>query len=194
MKTEGLYKYYQGTAVLENLTLDFPEGGCCALVGASGAGKTTLLHILMGLLPADAGSVSGFAGRRMSAAFQEDRLCGFLTAAENIRILRTEKGGSRQERMARLRDNLRELLPEEALDKPVSAYSGGMKRRASVARAMLAESEIVFLDEPFLGLDPASRDQTAAFIRSRRGNRTLIFTAHDEAEARFLEADTVIRL
>lgn len=191
MRIEHLSKSYAGSPVLADFTLELAEGNVYALLGASGSGKTTLLHILMGLIPPDGGMISGISGKHISAVFQEDRLFGFLTAAENIAAVRP--GGSIRDKglIDGLNKYLAEILPEESLNKKVAAYSGGMKRRVSIARCVLAQSDVLVMDEPFSGLDEETKGRTAAFIQKYRAGRTLIFSTHDSGDAALLQAEKI---
>lgn len=191
IRIEGLRKSYGDHQIFKNLTMELREGGRYALMGPSGAGKTTLLHILMGLTSPDGGTLSGLSQKRISPVFQENRLCEFLTAAENIAIIRPH--GSLRDR-ASLKDInrcLTEILPEESLDRLVSTYSGGMKRRAAIARALLTDSDMVILDEPFSGLDQETRRTVADFILKYRRDRTLLFTTHEEEDVSLLGAELI---
>ncbi len=192
MRIEGLRKSYGDHPVLRNVTIELREGGSYGLMGASGVGKTTLLHIMMGLIPPDSGILSGLAKKRISAVFQEDRLCEFLTAAENIAIVRP--WGTIRDRRALEEINCRlaEILPEESLDRAVSTYSGGMRRRAAIARALLTESDLLILDEPFSGLDQETKERAARFILKYREGRTLLFTTHHQEEIGLLRAERLL--
>lgn len=187
MKIENLTKYFGDTPVLEHLTLEFRDGRITAVMGSSGCGKTTMFHIMMGILKADEGSVEDFIGKKISAVFQENRLMEFLTAAENIMAVQRIP----DEKKA-LNQILIQILPEDALGKKVSEYSGGMKRRAAIARAMLAESDLIIMDEPFTGLDEKTRELVMEFIQKYRKGRTMIFSTHQEAEAELLHADRIV--
>lgn len=174
MKIQNLSKNYNQRPVLKQLDLDFASGGIYALMGASGCGKTTLLHIIMGLVKPDEGNISGLEDKRISAVFQENRLCEFLTAAENIAIVCPDKKAA-----ADTNQLLSEILPVQSLNQKISTYSGGMKRRAAIARAVLTESDILIMDEPLSGLDTATREQVISFILKYRSGRTLLFSTHD---------------
>ena len=108
----------------------------------SGAGKTTLFRILMGLETADSGTIEGLEGRSFSAVFQEDRLLEGYTVLQNIRFV-TGRGYPAHELTA----IIKHLLPEDSLKKPVSEFSGGMKRRTAILRAILAPADIVLMDD-----------------------------------------------
>ena len=84
---------------------------------------------------------------------------------------------------------LAEILPEEALLKPVKEYSGGMKRRVEVARAILSQSPVILLDEPFAGLDEGAKTRTISFIKKYRNNRTVLFTTHSVNDIKEIDAE-----
>jgi NitT/TauT family transport system ATP-binding protein len=163
-------------------------GRSYCLMGPSGQGKTTLLRILMGLEQPDAGRISGIARQRISAVFQEDRLCEYLDSVDNIRIA---CGKLVSRRMAE--DVCCQLLEEEAVHRPVRELSGGMKRRAAIARALLSASDVILMDEPFAGLDQETKRQTIRRIRENLGGRTLLVVTHCEEDAVLLGAE-ILRL
>ena len=144
-----LCKSFGGRTVLRDLT--FTAGpGITAVMAPSGTGKTTLLRILLGLERPDSGTVEGLAGKRLSAVFQEDRLLEHLSADGNLRFV---LGRAYDPAAARaLLDRLG--LPDTG-PQPVREFSGGMKRRLALARALLAPFDALALDEPFTGVDPA---------------------------------------
>ena len=178
----GLKKSYNGSPVFQSVNLEWNEDGSYCLMAPSGAGKTTFLRVLMGLERPDIGILEGFKGRRIGAVFQEDRLCLNLNAAANILLIDPVCRGEK------LRQELLWLLPQESLDKPVSEYSGGMRRRVSLLRALLSRGEALLFDEPFNGLDTESRRAAIEYVRKRRGGRLLLFTTHHEEEAEALGA------
>lgn len=182
LRIHNLSKSYDHTPVFWNVSLELKEGGIYCLMAPSGAGKTTLLRILMGLETPDTGTVDGLHLRRISAVFQEDRLCPSLNAAENIRLVDPFCSGPE------LQEELLALLPADSLTKPVSAFSGGMRRRVSLLRAMLSRGELLLFDEPFNGLDEQSRQSAIDYVRKRRNGRTLLFTTHHIEEAHALAA------
>lgn len=187
MNIQNLCKTYNNRPVLEHLNLHLKDGSIYALMGSSGCGKTTLLHILMGLVTPDEGMVSGLAGKRISAVFQENRLCDFLTAAENVAIVSPQKIDTDS-----INHILSEILPCESLDQRISSYSGGMKRRAAIARAVLTESDILIMDEPLTGLDEATKEQVIRFILKYRNGRTLLFATHDAGDIHSFRAEKIL--
>lgn len=191
MQIQNLCKSYENQPILDHLSLDLKEGGIYALMGPSGRGKTTFLHILMGIVPADEGKLLGFSKKRISAVFQEDRLFPFLTAAENIAAVSRNRCFFSASELSSYNEILAELLPASSLSLRVRSFSGGMKRRASLARALLVPSDLLILDEPFTGLDEASRLQTMSFLLKYRNERTLLFSTHRKDDADFLHASLI---
>lgn len=159
--------------VFENLSLTAPEGRILCVTGESGCGKTTLLRMLMGLEQPDAGTITGLEGRRISAVFQEDRLCENLSAAANVRLVLSGR------RRADIEDIFSSLGLSGALDQPARTLSGGMRRRVALARALLAEYDLLLLDEPFNGLDVETRRRAIACLRARLLGRTAVIVTHD---------------
>lgn len=164
--------------VLRDVSFTVPEGGTLVLTGDSGSGKTTLLRILLGLERADSGEIrfEEHAPASFGVVFQEDRLVETSSAMENVRMIHKKSGRPSDDE---IRAALLELLPEESLKLPVSQFSGGMKRRLAVVRAMLSDGEVLVMDEPLSGLDEENREKVLAFIRKHQLNRPLVLTAHD---------------
>lgn len=186
IRVDHLSKSYDQLPVFRNVSLELAEGGVYCLTAPSGAGKTTLLRILMGLETPDAGTVDGLSNRQIAAVFQEDRLCPQLDAAGNIRLVNPLCSD------AELRQELLTLLPAESLAKPAASFSGGMRRRVSLLRAMQSRGEVLLFDEPFNGLDEQIRQEAIRYVQKRRNNRTLLFTTHHMEEARALKASCFV--
>ena len=171
-----LCKSYGGRLVLDHVT--FTAGpGVTWLRDPSGTGKTTLLRILLGLETADSGTVSGLEGKQLSAVFQEDRLLEHLDARGNLRFV---LGPAYDEASAL--SLLAELGLAEEEGKPVRAYSGGMKRRLALARALLSPSDALVLDEPFAGLDSENRCRCLEAVRRRTDGKPVLLVTHDGGE------------
>lgn len=167
---EGLCKSYGGRPVLTGLSAVFRPGITC-IAAPSGTGKTTLLRLLLGLERPDAGIIRG-ADCRWAAVFQEDRLLEGLSAAGNLRFALGEVPGEAGELLARLGLELSD-------PGPVREWSGGMRRRLALARALLAPGEALALDEPFTGLDGENRARCLALIRERARGRPVLLATHD---------------
>ncbi len=171
-------KKYGENIVLDNFSYNFSDSGYTCIMGQSGCGKSTLLLILMGLVKPDSGEVRGRSAK-ISAVFQEDRLCENLTVLANLRLV---FGKSRN-------DELLAALSEIGLDgcenQPVRELSGGMKRRLALLRALLAEYDVLFLDEPFKGLDSCTKARVMQLCRDKTAGKSVILVTHDKGEADF---------
>ena len=185
---KNIEKSFDGKEVLKNFSAVFPAGRVSCIMGSSGCGKTTLLNILLGLQSADGGSVEGLPDR-ISALFQEDRLCEDFSAESNVRL--TAARGVRGEDITAA---LTELGLESDIKTPVRELSGGMKRRVAIARTMLAEGELVIMDEPFRGLDGENRRRAAEFVLRRLDGRTLIAVTHDAEDIDLLGAEKTVEM
>lgn len=185
---KNIEKSFEGKGVLKNFSATFPARRVSCIMGSSGCGKTTLLNILLGLQKADGGSVEGLPDR-ISALFQEDRLCEDFSAESNVRLT-AARGVSREE----IAEALTELGLEGDIKTPVRELSGGMKRRVAIARTMLAEGELVIMDEPFRGLDGENRRRAAEFVLRRLDGRTLIAVTHDEEDIALLGAENTLEM
>ena len=178
----NLSKRYGGKTVLADLSLAVPAGSIFGIMGESGCGKTTLLRILLGLERADSGEIEGLPAR-VSAVFQEDRLCGEFSAVTNVAI-----AAPRKTPRGAIEECLSSLGLGEDMHRPVEGLSGGMRRRVAIARALMAEGELLLLDEPFKGLDEETRQTVMAVVRRAATERTVIFVTHDEEEITALGA------
>lgn len=163
---------YDNKIVLQDISAKFDLGKVYAITGESGIGKTTLLKALCGIKRAEKGKVNGIETVK-ACVFQENRLFEEYTAVENI--FATGRCGKDY---AVVEEALKEILPGEALEQPVKEYSGGMKRRVEIARAILSESPVILMDEPFAGLDDKTKDSTIQFIEKHLKNRTILLTTH----------------
>lgn len=182
LKVENIQKRYGDKLVLDGLSAQFPEGTVTGIAGASGCGKTTLFQILLGLEKPDAGYVLGRPEGPIGCVFQEDRLIEAMTARDNLRILWRRRAIPE----ADIESALTALGLGAALDQPVRELSGGMKRRVALARGLLTPSPLVLLDEPYKGLDEATRREAMAFTAQRLKGRTALMITHDLREAEAL--------
>lgn len=178
-------KSFGGNKVLSNYSVSFPGGRITCIMGRSGCGKTTLLNIMLRLIKPDSGTVEGMP-KRVSAVFQEDRLCEEFSAVTNIRFT---CGSAVTEH--EIRELLMALGLEESMDMPVKELSGGMKRRAALARALLYPSNVIVMDEPFKGLDEGTRMDVCRTVLEYSSGKTVILVTHDEEDARLLGAEII---
>jgi NitT/TauT family transport system ATP-binding protein len=185
---DKISKSFDGKVVLDALSLVIPDGKVTCIMAPSGMGKTTLLRILMGLEKPDAGRISGLEGLKKSAVFQEDRLCEDLTPFGNIRLVNPEL------KSEEIKTAMSAVGLSECENQVVTELSGGMKRRVAILRALLADYEILFLDEPFKGLDAETKDSVIRDTKKRCHGRTVILVTHDVAEAEMMGAVQIIQL
>ena len=180
IELKNLSKSFGEKQILKDLNWSVPEGRISVIMGPSGGGKTTLLRILLGLEHADSGTVSGLEGKRLSAVFQEDRLCENVSAVSNLRLVNPALSCKSAENM------LEKLGLGDALRQPVRELSGGMKRRVAIARALCTEYDVLLADEPFKGLDEETKRRTMAFFSESAREKTVILVTHDPSEAEIL--------
>ena len=185
-EVKNLTVRYGKNTVLQNFNAIFPAGEVTAIAGRSGCGKTTLLSAIAGLLRPTHGEITGFG--RCSVLFQEDRLLPFLTAVKNITVTTGCTESAAQQALTQVG------FDTEDHQKPASALSGGMARRVAIVRAMLAESDTLILDEPFKGLDDATRTAVIGFVNENRRGRTTLVVTHDSRDAGDLSAAHFIQM
>ncbi len=176
-----LSKTFNENQVLNNISYTFQEGCITCIMGPSGSGKTTLFNILMGLMKPEAGKITGLEGKKISAVFQEDRLCESFTAIQNITAITGKKYT-----VSEIEAEFKKVELTEYEAKPVRELSGGMKRRVAILRAVMAESDIIFMDEPFKGLDEALKLKVIDYVRNKVKGKTVIIITHDMTEAEIL--------
>jgi ABC-2 type transport system ATP-binding protein len=196
LRTHGLTKSYGRLTALDSFDLQVEQGAIFGLLGPNGAGKTTLIRILTTLMGQSSGEafVQGMDtrthGRQIRALIgvvsQENSLDRYLTARENLE-LHARLHGMPASRFGPRIDELLELMGLTARqgDFP-DTFSGGMQRRLVVARALLNEPRLLFLDEPTTGLDPQSRRAVWEYVRSLAGSMTIFLTTHYLEEAEHL--------
>jgi NitT/TauT family transport system ATP-binding protein len=182
---ENLVKKYGDIPVLSGLNLTLKPGVTC-LMAPSGAGKTTLIRILLGLEKQGGGTITGLEHARLSAVFQDDRLLLHWDALDNLRFA---LGKLSNEKSAL--DILEELGLSDWKGKPVQSFSGGMKRRLALARAVSVPFDFLALDEPFTGLDDDNRLRAAHALKRRILGKTVLLVSHDAGDAEVLGAKVV---
>lgn len=188
LEAKNISKLFDGKKVLDDFTHSFRKGTVTAIMGTSGCGKTTLLNILMGLVKPDSGEVVPDKGYRKAAVFQENRLCENLSASANIRLVTGKRISDKEIQQA-----FYEVRLDGCADKPAKELSGGMKRRVALLRALLSEYDVLFLDEPFKGLDSETKTAVMEYTKRCIKDRTVILVTHDADECEFL-ADKTIHL
>lgn len=181
-----LNKSYGDKAVLTDYSAVFKEGMCSVIMGPSGCGKTTLLRILMGFEPADDGVIEGLP-EHLAAVFQEDRLCEDFDAITNVRIAAAPSVSEGQ-----IINGLTALGLSDSAHKAVRYLSGGMKRRVAILRALMADADLILMDEPFKGLDAETKDLVLRYTKQVTAGRTVLMVTHDPSEASFMAEPTNI--
>lgn len=184
---ENITKSYQEQVVLDKVSLTLSPKRRIALMGSSGIGKTTLFRILLGIETAEEGTIVREKGtEKFSVVFQENRLCEQLTVERNLKIVcKTRK---QKEKIARV---LCELGLSDCRRKKVALLSGGMKRRVAIARALVFDAPMLFMDEPFQGLDIETKQKVMEWIKKESENKTLFMITHDKEEANFLHCEII---
>ncbi len=171
--------------VFSSFSAELKDGQFYCLMGSSGSGKTTLLSLLMGLKKQDAGSIQGLDGKKISAVFQEDRLVESFTALKNVKIVLSPHSPYDDESILSL---FSRIGITEADQKPVSEYSGGMKRRVAILRALLTDFDLLIMDEPLKGFDAETKQKVIEFIKEKSHGKTVLMTSHDPSDAEAFSA------
>jgi ABC-2 type transport system ATP-binding protein len=205
VEVHGLSKRFGAQVAVDNVDLLVPRGSAFGYLGPNGAGKTTLIRVLLGLTRADSGTMSllgipvpalrsprpralrpppsrGRALARVGAIVDEPRFHGHLSGRENLTMLAAARGGGAGKQIGPALDRTR--LTQRADDK-VSAYSMGMRQRLGVAACLLADPQLLILDEPMNGLDPAGMREMRDMLRGLVDEgRTVMLSSHllDEVE------------
>ena len=203
IEAAGLVKHYGDVKALDGLDLTVPEGSILGLLGPNGAGKTTAVSILTTLLRPDAGTATVAGADVINEPREVRKLIGLsgqyaavdenLTGFENLDMVGRLYRLGRPTARTRARALLERFDLEEAADRPVKTYSGGMRRRLDLAAAIIGEPRVLFLDEPTSGLDPRSRTDLWAVIRDLVGRgTTLLLTTQYLEEADQLADDIIV--
>jgi ABC-2 type transport system ATP-binding protein len=202
IQAQGLVKRYGKVNALDGLDLEVERGTVLGLLGPNGAGKTTCVRILTTLLTPDEGqaTVAGIdvvadpdgVRRRIGLSGQYAAIDEYLTGTENLTMVGQLYGMPRKKAIARARELLERFALSDAADRPAKTYSGGMGRRLDLASALVAEPEVLVLDEPTTGLDPRSRMEMWDVIRELvAAGSTLLLTTQYLEEADVL-ADQIL--
>lgn len=188
IELQNVFMAYGEKQVLDGFSLSLPGRGMFAVLGPSGRGKTTLLRLIAGLETPQGGRVAVPGHLRIAFCFQEDRLLPWYTVRENIALVLPDAIRRDKEKAARIADNWlnRVGLPGEGAAYP-DQLSGGMKRRAALARALAFDAPVLLMDEPFRALDEASHAQMLHLVRSLAQGRTLILVTHDIGDSSGME-------
>ena len=196
VETVKLTKKYKDLTAVDGLDLEIKKGELFALLGVNGAGKTTTIKMLSCIAKPTSGDalLSGKSAVSQKAEVksiiavspQETAVAPKLTVKENLELMAGVHGFSKEKTAEKTAELSRAFSLSEVLKKPAGKLSGGWQRRLSIAMALICEPEILFLDEPTLGLDVLARGDLWELIRSLKGKITIILTTHYMEEAQAL--------
>jgi ABC-2 type transport system ATP-binding protein len=195
IKTTELVKRYKKLTAVDKLDLEIRKGELFALLGVNGAGKTTTIKMLSCLTKPTAGdaTVGGYSvtkesekvKRLIGVSPQETAVARELSVKENLELICGIYGFSKEKTRAKIEELSEQFALDAVLNRKAEKLSGGYGRRVSIAMALISEPQILFLDEPTLGLDVIARQELWGSIRALKGKVTIILTTHymEEAEA-----------
>ena len=195
IQTTQLVKKYQSLTAVNGLNLEIQQGELFSLLGVNGAGKTTTIKMLTCLTKPSGGDaqVGGYSitkqpeqvKRLIGVSPQETAVAPNLSVEENLALICGIHGFSKEKTRQKIGELSGQLGLEEVLRRKAGKLSGGWQRRVSIAMALISDPQILFLDEPTLGLDVLARHELWKVIRSLKGKVTMILTTHylEEAEA-----------
>ena len=196
VKTVELTKKYGDITAVDHLTITIKQGEIFSLLGINGAGKTTVIKMLSCLTKSTSGDayLNGYSINKDSAAVkniigvspQETAVAPGLSVKENLELMCGVYGFSKEKQIKKITELSSLLGLNEMLDRKAGKLSGGWQRRLSIAMALISEPEILFLDEPTLGLDVLARSDLWNIIRFLKGKITIILTTHYMEEAETL--------
>lgn len=196
IKTVGLTKRYKNITAVDDLDLNITQGEIFSLLGLNGAGKTTTLKMLTCLLkPTKGEAVVGTYSiikqpdkvkQIIAVSPQETAVAPNLSVKENLELICGIHQFSKLKTVSRINELCEEFGLDSVLNRKAGKLSGGWQRRVSIAMALISEPEILFLDEPTLGLDVIARHELWAIIRSLKGKTTIVLTTHYMEEAETL--------
>ena len=193
IQTTALTKRYKELTAVDGLDLEIRRGELYALLGVNGAGKTTAIRLLTGLTRPTSGDalVGGYSitrereqvKQRIGVAPQETAIAPNLTVKENLELICGIYGFSKAKTTAKIKELTGQFSLDPVLMRRAGKLSGGWQRRVSIAMALISEPQILFLDEPPLGLDVLARHELWDAIRALKGRITIVLTTHYMEEA-----------
>ena len=196
IKTMELVKRYKDITAVDRLHLEIQKGELFSLLGVNGAGKTTVIKMLSCLTKPTSGdalvggcSITGNAEqvkRLIGVSPQETAVAPNLSVKENLELICGIHGFSREKTTAKIGELSQQFALDSILQRKAGKLSGGWQRKVSIAMALISEPQILFLDEPTLGLDVIARHDLWEVIRSLKGKITMILTTHYMGEAEAL--------
>ena len=193
VQARELTKRYKGKTAVNSLDITVKKGELFALLGVNGAGKTTTIRMLTFLSKPTGGEAyicghnvsteSVLVKKAVGVSPQDTAVAENLTVRENLELMAKIYGFTQEKRNERIADMQRMFKLDEVMEQRTKTLSGGWKRRVSIAMALISEPEVLFLDEPTLGLDVLARRELWSAIQSLKGSITVILTTHYMEEA-----------
>lgn len=185
MRIDIAEKRFGSKIIFRDRSFEFQDGQRTAILAESGKGKTTLMRLLSGLDHDFRGTIDGQPQRPL-VLFQEDRLSEGISVLSNLMAVTDD------------RDDAYNVLADVGLGGEehviTRSLSGGMKRRLAIARILLLDFDVLFLDEPFRGLDAENKAKIASLLLERSKGHTVVFITHEEEDISLLKADAMLRL
>lgn len=196
IKTTELVKRYKSLTAVDGISLEIRQGELFSLLGVNGAGKTTMIKMLTCLTKPTSGEafVGGYSiieqpeqvKQLIGVSPQETAVAPNLTVKENLELICGIHGFTKEKTLANVKALSEELALTDVLKRKAGKLSGGWQRRVSIAMALISEPQILFLDEPTLGLDVIARHEFWDTIRALKGKVTIVLTTHYMEEAEVL--------
>lgn len=195
IETKALTKRFGDRTAVDALDLSIGQGELFSLLGQNGAGKTTTIRMLCGLLPPTSGDAlllgdsvvkkPHLVKQKINVSPQETAVARNLSVRENLEMIAGVYGFSKPEQKRRAGEMIEDFKLGDTAGQKARVLSGGMQRRLSIAMALISDPQILFLDEPTLGLDVVARRELWTHIRQLKGRVTIVLTTHylEEAEA-----------
>ena len=193
IQTSSLVKRYKDITAVNKVDLQIKQGELFSLLGVNGAGKTTMIKMLSCLtMPTEGDAfIGGYSitdqpervKRLIGVSPQETAVAPNLSVKENLELICGINGFSRQKTAVKVEALCQQFALDSVMDRKAGKLSGGWQRRVSIAMALISEPEILFLDEPTLGLDVIARHELWDIIRSMKGDATIVLTTHYMEEA-----------
>lgn len=173
---KNLNKSFKNKKILNDFTIQIPESGVICIIGNSGCGKTTLMNIMAGIESVDSGNINDINDIKKSYVFQEDLFIPWLSVGDNISLISKF-----------CKSDIEFLLQSfnlyDVYDKKPSELSGGMKQRVNIVRALCVDFEMIFMDEPFKGIDKNNKDLAIDIIKKYIKDKLCIMVTHEISEA-----------